>query len=305
LSNDEVIHLIARNCVPVALLVDYDPPKTAVGDYWRSIYRQGLEKRSVQQGVYLATADGKLLSCCAPGRKSNGEHDESAAGRNWNAIWTRQVREALEEGLKAFGTVKPREGKTGEVLASDGIGVRPDGSVSLFCCTRYMTAGLKADGIGEPIIESIKLTAKEWAALAPAKIEAGAQWQIPDAVARKFNSVLGPSCNDSLPTPDEVTTVRFTGKVESVQSGIAYLSFRGQIAGKHKSGSHGVEYQSEATLLGGVAAYDVRGKTMLSLTMVFDCGRHDSQYYLPSGPPQKFGAVVDWRRERADQRKAE
>jgi hypothetical protein len=284
------------------MLVDYDPPKNAVGGFWRSVYRQGLEKRSVQQGVYLATADGKLLSCCMPGRKPDGGHDEAAAGRNWNEIWTGQVRATLEEGLKAFGKVKPRRVNTAPVLPSDGVGVRSDGSVSLFCCTRYMTAGPKPDGIGEPIIESVTLTAKEWAALAPPKAEPGAEWQIPDAVARKFHSVLGPSCSDSLPTADEVTAVRFTGKVESVENGIAYLTYRGRIAGTHKSSSHGTEYQSEATMRGGVGACDVRDRTLLSVTMVFDCGRHDSKYYVPSGPPQKFGAVVEWRRERSDRR---
>jgi hypothetical protein len=40
-------------------------------------------------------------------------------------------------------------------------------------------------------------------------------------------------------------------------------------------------------MVGGGPADDVRKKTLLSLTMVFDCGR--------------FGALLEWRRERTEE----
>ena len=279
--------------MPVALLnYEISSAKDAAGEFFRSVNKQMF----INQGVHVASPEGKALASSMPGRSQDGK--EVITDESKRETWVNEVQAALQRGLKRFGDVKPRQVEAGDSLPCDAIGVQPDGGVSLGSYMRIMQKGLDPSYFGGPTIDNATLTAKEWQSLAPAKAAAGSDWTVPEAVARKLNPVLGCSCNDSLPRPEEVTAVRFTGKVESVANGIAYLTYEGHIAGSHTSSAK-LMYRSEAKLLAGAGAYDVKAGKMLSLTMVFECKRHDGKYSLPSDP-QNFGAVLEWRRERAD-----
>jgi hypothetical protein len=263
--------------VPVALL-DHDiwNARDAAGRFFRSVNKQMF----LNQGVHVASPDGVALANSMPGRIQDGK--EVRTDESKPETWINEVQAALERGLKRFGPVTPRRARAGDWLPSDGVGVLADGSAPLVSYTR-----------GYPTIDSVTLTAKEWAGLGPVKPVAGAEWVVPDAVARKFNMVLSTSCNDSLPRHDELTAVRFTGKVEAVEDGVAYLRYAGNIAGAHKS-VHGYVWNAEAKVIDGVGAYDVRGSKMLSFTLVFE-GRRRNSNYSASDPPEKFGAVLQWR----------
>jgi len=288
--NDEVIRLVNRNFVPVALLdTEIWNAKDAAGEFFRAVNRQMF----INQGVHVASPDGKALASSMPGRSQDGREIDTDESKS--EVWINEVRAALERGLKKFGDVKPREVKTGAAVPSDARGVQPDGSVSLGSYTRTMLQGLNPDGQGSPTIDHVTLTAKELLALAPPKAAAGTQWNVPEAVARKFSAVLSTSCNDSLPRPEEVNDVRFTGKVETVADGIAYLSYEGRIAGDHQS-VHKFVWSSSARVRAGVGAFDVKSGTMLSMTLVFEGERRNSKYFAPTDRPEKFGAVLEWRR---------
>jgi hypothetical protein len=292
--NDEVIRLVSRNFVPVALLdVEIMGAKDAAGKFFRSVNKQMF----INQGVHVASPDGKALASSMPGRSRDGKEVRSDESRP--EVWVNEVRAALERGLERFGEVRPREAGAGDALPSDARGVNPDGGVSLGSYTRSMPPGAGPDGLGPPTIDGVTLTAKEWLALAPPRAAAGAQWTVPEAVARKLSAVLSPSCNDSLPRPDEVSAVRLTGKVEAVEDGVAYLRFEGKIAGDHKS-VHKYVWSSAARARAGVGAFDVKSGTMLSITLVFEGERRNSKYHAPSDRPERFGAVLEWRRGPAD-----
>ena len=64
-------------------------------------------------------------------------------------------------------------------------------------------------------------------------------------------------------------SVRLIGKIKSVESGIAYLTYEGQIAGSHNTQSNKGLCHGEAKLI-GVGRYDTKAKRMLALTLVFD-----------------------------------
>ena len=264
--------------------------KDAAGEFFRSLNKEMF----INQGVHIASPDGKALASSMPGRMADGKEiksDESKA-----ATWTNEVQAALERGLKRFGHVTARRVKTGDCLPSDGIGESADGSAPLVSYTRVMQHGLaRPDCFGSVTLDSVILPAKEWRALAPAKPFPETEWTVPEAISRKFNMVLSTSCNDSLPRPEELSAVKFTGKVESVVDGIAYLRYDGQLAGAHKS-VHGYVWTSEAKVVAGVGAYDVRAREMLSVTMVFEGTRRNSKYHAPSDTPERFGAVLEWRR---------
>ena len=109
LSNPAVIRLVSENVVPVAVnLYTIREDKGPAGDFFRKLNSQFVQ----YQGLYLAAPDGKLLV-----KKQ---------------MWTSEnVQAGLEEGLRAFGPVKPRHGHS-EYLARRGCGVDRDGGVILW-----------------------------------------------------------------------------------------------------------------------------------------------------------------------------
>jgi len=291
--NDEIIRLVNRNFVPVALLdTEIWNAKDAAGEFFRSVNRQMF----INQGVQVASPDGKALASSMRGRSQDGREIDTDESKR--EVWINEVRAALERGLKKFGEVKPRDVRTGDAMPSDARGVHSDGGVSLGSYTRTMHHGLNPDGFGPPAIDHVPLTAKELLALSPPRAAAGTEWSVPAAVARKFSAVLSSSCNDSLPRPNEVSDVRFTGKVESVEDGIAYLRYEGSIAGDHQS-VHKYVWSSSARTRGGVGAFEVKSGTLLSITLVFEGERRNSKYFAPTDRPEKFASVLEWRREGA------
>jgi hypothetical protein len=219
--------------------------------------------------------------------------------------WTRRVMADLKAGLEAFGPVKRRRSLGAasayqSALPFRGVGVRPDGSVTLAAADKYvLVPDLERDPpptfLGATVLDSIRLTASQWRALAPVKTDAGSAWTVPEAVARQLYPALSVSTNVFRDAAD-VTTVRLVGKVEAVRAGVAYLKYEGQIAGTHwgttAEGNAGNKMSSEARLLGGVGRYDVRARRMLSLTLVLD---GLSRTWAPyDDPPKRFGAVLEW-----------
>jgi hypothetical protein len=251
--------------------------KGPAGDFFRAVQKQ---RPAQYQGLYLANAEGKVLA----------SHQEFKSEKTWAS----EVLADLEPGLKAFGDIKPRAAKRVDPLPYRGAGVQKDGSVTLAVYLRYSIKGVPLREVPNPTIDSLALTADEWAAWAPAKPGVGMTWTVPEGVGRKFSRVLGPSDEDSMPRPKEVESVQFTGKVKTIEDGIAYLTYEGRIKGSHETQSNKGKCHGEATLTGG-GAFDLKSKRMLSLTLVFDGVFRNVK---PYDQPAKYSGVAEWQRER-------
>jgi hypothetical protein len=278
LSDDHVIEFISRNFVPVAQnLYVIREEKGPAGDFFRSIQKQ---RPNQYQGLYIVTAAGEVLA----------SHQQFTSDKTW----TNEVLADLKPGLKVFGEVKPRDAKVHDPLPHRGMGVRTDGGVVLAVYLRYSIKGVPLREVPDSTIDSLPLSAEEWAKWAPAKPDAGVTWTVPEGVARKFSRVLGPSDEDSMPRPKEVRSVQFNGKVQSVEDGVAYLTYEGHIKGSHETQSNKGKCHGEAKLT-GVGSYDVKNGRMLSLTLVFDGVFRNVK---PYDQPAKYSGVAEWRRER-------
>jgi hypothetical protein len=285
--------------VPVALnLYVIREAKDAAGDFFRSIQRQ----HDHYQGIWIASPEGKVLSSLKTVKPDGTTYVPDAT-----KTWTKAVLLALDDGIKAFGPIAPRRVKRTDPLPFRGCGYRPDGSVLLAVADRWMpdsgVEGVPNDPAHKEAasFDSFTLTDAEWKTLAPPKIGAKQEWTVPETTACKFCALL--STGDKIfRDPKEVTAVRIAGKVQAVENGIAYLSFKGNIAGKHvgtaSEGREGQPLSSEAKLIGGVGAYDTKEGRMLSLTLVFD--GHFRNYPPYDNPPSRYGAVVEWRHARVD-----
>src|SRR5262249_14087472 len=242
-----------QNCVPVALnLYEIRKAKGPGGDFFRNVQKQ---RPAQYQGLYLASADGKVLAS-----HQNFKSDKT---------WPQEVLADLEPGVKTFGTIKPREVAPFDPLPNRGVGVRADGSTCLAVFLRYPIKNIPLRELPNPTIDSLILSADDFRELGPAKVEAGAQWKLPEAVGRKFHRVLGPADEDTMPRLHEVQSVSVVGRVKSVDGDIAYLTYEGSITGAHETQSNKGKCRGEAKLT-GVGVYDVKARRLLSLVWVFE-----------------------------------
>src|SRR5262249_36902414 len=156
----------------------------------------------------------------------------------------------------------PRQAGPANPLPYRGVGTHPNGSVTLavqerFALVKDLEKVPPMDTLGPTVLDSITLTAQDWAALAPPPAATpDTKWTLPEAVARQFYPILSPS-DTSFRDPKEVTAVTFTGQVQKVEKGLATLQFAGKIAGVHHGTKNeaklGNKVSAEATLIGGVA----------------------------------------------------
>jgi hypothetical protein len=271
-----VIQFITANTVPVALnLYVIRKQKDGAGDFFRAVQKQ---RPAQYQGLYLVAPEGKVL----------------ASHQNFKSpkTWVQEVLADLTPGLKAFGPIKPRQARRNDPLPHRGCGVQKDGTATLAIYLRYAIKGIPLKELPNPTIDSLSLTAKELAALVPPKLVAGTMGEIPPALARRFSRVLGPSDEDTMPRPQEVTAAKLVGKVAAIEDGVAHLVYEGTLAGSHLNQAK-KRTQGEVKLT-GVARYDVRAKRLLSLVWVFEG--------VYRGPPpydqaRSYSAVVEWNRD--------
>ena len=273
--------------MPVALnLYTIRDAKGEGGDFFRSVYKQ----RPQYQGLWVVSPEGKVLSA--------HQETEDLSG------WREKVLADLEVGCKAFGEIEPRQVGPAEPQPDRGVGLRPDGGVTLAVTDKVIVVKdldreLPRDAIGPTVLDSVTLTGAEWAALAPPEEGAGSRWAVPEPVARRFFPVLSLS-DTTFRSPEEVTAVRLSGTLETVRDGVAHLAFEGHIAGVHHGTENearkGQQCSSEARLLAGLGTYDIRAGKMLSLTLVWDGSFRNYPPYHE--PPSRFGAVVEWRADR-------
>lgn len=272
-----MIRFISRHCVPVALNL-YEIRKTPGkdGDFFRAVQKQ---KPAQYQGLYLVNADAKVLA----------SHQSYKSEKTW----TRELLADLQPGLRAFGPVEPREFRRLDPHPERGVGMLADGGVCLGIYVRYSIQGIPYRELPNPTIDSLILTAADWQALAPPKRAANVEWAIKDEVARKLCRVLGPGDENTMPRPNEVKSVRFTGRVQAIRDGITYVAYRGQIAGAHNTQSNRGLCHSQAELVGS-ARFDAKTGQLLALVWVFDGVFRD---VAPYDAPKRFSAVAEWRKK--------
>jgi hypothetical protein len=204
-----------------------------------------------------------------------------------------KLLDAMHAALKAFGPVQPRNAKREEPFPFRGVGMHPDGKVDLALYRCYRHQG-KPDG--PHLRDTLPLSKDEWAALAPPKPVAGAEWAIPGDVAKKL---VRPFCLNTLggdmPGPEDAKVAQLTGKVESVKQGRARIRLTGTFEAVKLFKEQNLSFRSTATAA-GIAEYDVEEKAMLSLLVVFQ-GAYQQGARPETQKGRPFGAVAEWHRK--------
>ena len=113
--------------IPVTLNTDRMPNDDA-----GKFFKEAMKSSRWPQGIWIIAPDGKVLAFHYY-RPVSGESPERGKAR-----WTRELLEAVETGLNAFGPVKEREVKPHNPLPDRGVGLREDGGARLAALWRLL-----------------------------------------------------------------------------------------------------------------------------------------------------------------------
>jgi hypothetical protein len=270
LTDDEIIDRIASTMVPVAVdRVKAEDPKTKEAKFLQPF----LKKNPAQGSPCIYSAEGKVLG--------------AFQGYDWG-----RMLPLINESLKAFGPVKPREVKPVETHPHRGKGVMRDGSVSLAEYIRTSEEDLKSVHPKSPVISSVTLSEEEFRAFAPQEANVGARWALPNDVAKKLSRASSPLCYQHAPQPDWVTDVRLNAEVQAFKEGAAWVRYEGRIASAHRV--RGTTVSDHEVELTGYGVYDLKAKRMRSLLLV-----GSGSVRWPEDPKKRvtFDALVEWNLE--------
>ncbi len=267
LTQDAFIDRIASTMIPVAV----DRRKTEDPRTMEAQFLQPLLKKNPAKGSpCIYSPEGKVL----------GGFEGWDFGR---------MKQVIDDALKAFGPVEPRKVKPVETHPYRGKGMMRDGSVSLAEYIRASDNALSFMNAKSPVISSVTLSAKEFRAFAPQDAVVGANWALPDEVAKRLSRITSPLCAQHAPQPDWVTGVRLNAEVRTVKDGAAWLRYEGEISSTHRVASKTVSVQE--TKLTGEGVYDLKTKSMRSVLLV-----GSGTLRWPEAPEQLVtsDALVEW-----------
>jgi len=269
LSREEVVRRVSAGFVPVAL-----DKRALTKDHGEEFLRSLQRQKSQYHGIWIASADGLVLS------SNDGKSGKGVEG------WTQDILGAMDVALKPYGPAAPRTVEASDLTPYRGRGVLPDGGVSLAVYARLTHRGARD---GPVVLDAVTLTAAEGSLLVPPSMTVGAEWAVPEAVARKFFRILLPvSDPEFLPRPDQLRTAEFRATVASIDGATATVRLAGRWDTEYSTTEGKLVRASAAGE--GVAVFDLQTKRMRSMLLV-TAGAFG---FVPES--RETGAVVEWTR---------
>ena len=171
MNNEAVIRRISANFVPVAVNIYRMRGEDPASRFFQSVQKQKYS----YQGVWIVDPEGKVTLM--------------GLGEKNLEVRIKKFIDDIDRTVETFGPMKPRSVKWQDPQPWRGVGVQPDGKVTLALYVRHCSAReweTFTPPKSLPGIDSITFDAEEWATFTPAKVQVGAAWNIPNDVVRKF-----------------------------------------------------------------------------------------------------------------------
>jgi hypothetical protein len=286
-SDDAIVRMASNDFVPVAADDWYQRRRDdAEGKFFRKVADQGPRKGkggSTRQGIYILTADGKLLTY----------KNSQDAG---------VMREVLEKGLKEWRKLpadrrKPGAVKVGDLSKPDSRYSRtpPRGGLILNVYTRildkdgdtYCKGTCKFEGGAASARDHLWLTADEWKSLVPARPRKGETFAVPDRIAERilrFHLVDNTRGEPSHWARDQVLSRRLNLTVEDVTDGRLRLRLEGAALLATKADPFKAERGFDARLQGHLA-YDRQKKAFTRIDILAIGDHWGRSTYTPGNRP--------------------
>ncbi len=255
-------------------------PDTEDGKFFHALMAQW------PQGLWAVTPDGKVLGFHYHKPKP-GESSLQGQQR-----WIDETIQMIRGAIKDAGAVGVREvKKRPDPFADRGRGIQSDGGIRLAVSVIGLQGGRQD---GPPVVDSIRLTAKEWAAFSPPEgsVAVGTQWALPEETARRFAPALSPMTDPIFsPTPADVKTTKMAAKIFRCDGDLAVIRYRGKWETAHnRDGDPKFPIRTSA---GGeaVGIYDVRKGKLTTLVWVLGGVYMNSP---PGDKPRPTASVIEW-----------
>jgi hypothetical protein len=235
--------------------------------------------------LWVVTPDGKVLGFHYHRAKAG----ESAA--DGQRRWVADTLTVLRDAAKDAGPLAPREVKAKPgTLADRGHGPTADGGARLAVSVIPMLNGHQE---GAPVVDSIRLDAKDWASFAPpAESKVGTEWTVPEAVARRFTPALSPLTDPIFgPTPKDATTATVTATVTRMSDGVIVVKYAGQWETAHNRDGDPKFPIGTSASGEGVGVFDAKtGKAQAVVWLLRGAYRAGG----PTVKPRPTAAVIEW-----------
>lgn len=228
--------------------------------------------KSVHLGVYLVTADGKLLAPSTPLYSSADK-----------------LMSLMKQAVAKFGPIKARPLPARAVNPDRGVGYRADGTARLALTARYTAKSMSA---GQPVFDSIVFTRAHWAGLAP-PAEAKGKYRVPEATARQFARAVSASSDLSfLIRPRDLKSITLTGEALPDRAGLKRVWLEGKMAGNRPHANEPTKPHHGSMSVEGLLTLDGKGLPVELLLV------GEGEYQQPwMRRPSPTRAVVEWRAE--------
>ena len=254
-------------------------PETAEGKFFRALLKQW------PQGLWVVTPEGRVLGFHY--HRAKGTESAAEGAKRWVA----DTLGMLSDAAKAAGPAPARvvKAKPG-TLADRGRGVGAEGGVRLAVSVIGLRNGHQE---GPPVVDSIRLGAKEWTALAPpGGARVGTEWSVPEAIVRHFTPALSPMTDPIFgPKPGDVTVAKVTATVARAGDGVLVVRYAGTWESAHDRDGD-PKYPIRTTATGeGVGVFDAKTGKAVAMAWVLS-GTFRAGPATEKARPT--GAVIEW-----------
>jgi hypothetical protein len=284
MNNEAVIKRISDNFVPVAVNIYRMRGEDPASQFFQSIQKQKYS----YQGVWIVDPAGNVTLM--------------GLGEKNLEVRIKQFIADLDKTVEAFGVMKPRFVKWQDPLPWRGVGVKPDGKVTLALYVRHCSAReweTFTPPKSLPGIDSITFDAEEWATFTPARVEVGATWKIPDAVVRKFNRGVDGIWDVSV-KPEHAKLAQLQAVVEAVEGKQARIRLTGNVESSWIKPFNNPNKKTTYAWcdLEGTALYDVEKKALSSMTLLFRGGLPEDPRDKETGTP--LAGFAEWSQAKSE-----
>jgi hypothetical protein len=269
---------VSSNFLPVMLaMLSVRDAQDANGSLFRSIREQTKNIAPEKPAVWIVSPTGEVLESLQV-----GDIKDDLVG---------PVRSIVDNGLKKFGPVKPRNVMAADMWPSRGAGLRKDGSIGLAWYTRSCINGrIEPSTISAPDEEEVHISEVETKALVPARenTRPGATWEVPPKIVSRFCPHL-PGWNVRF-APEAIKSAQCTGTLDKVEGGIVWLNYAGSIEATQKQPDPDTRMTSVKLKIAGRGACSARTGELQTLTLLFEGTGTLGIYEMP------VATLVEWRR---------
>jgi hypothetical protein len=278
MNNEDVIRRISENFVPVAVNIYRMRGEDPASKFFQSVQKQKYS----YQGVWIVDPAGNVTLM--------------ALGEKNLEVRIKKFIDDIDRTVETFGPMKPRSVKWQDPQPWRGVGVQPDGKVTLALYVRHCSAREWENFTPPqslPGIDSITFDAEEWATFTPAKLQVGAALNIPGAVARKFNRGVDGIWDVSV-KPEHAKLAQLQAVVEAVDRKQARIRLTGKVESSWEKPFNNPNKNTTHAWcdLEGTALYDVEKKELSSLLLLFRGGLPVDAGDKQSGTP--LAGFAEW-----------